>query len=210
MDAETPALTFLADLVADAVRGYGTLGLAGVQLDDHFAQPVDLAPVGEDDPVLAMTGAALNLSTVVRTAIASLPGTNPVVLGLSPTTLSYALSSFNVDWRNWGSNALFDEFLPQLYRDSFSSFAPLLESTLAGLNDPAQPPFEAALGIGLRINGSGAATPWTDLNLMLNDCAVNGLPPALWYASGALELYPSELSAYWAASVETTAALQNP
>jgi len=87
--------------------------------------------------------------------------------------------------------------------------------------EDSSPPFVAMLGVGLRVDGSGAATPWADLEAMLdalNDppqptkaaaataaaaaaaAAVGPIPPCLWYSHGALELYPAELGAYWANS----------
>lgn len=102
-----------------------TKGLAGVQLDDHFAFPADLAGGVGLSPAAAtaaMTAAAAELSAYVRAAIslggpsgAAISGTTgtgggggsggalSVVLGLAPGTLDQALGSFNVDWRAWGA-----------------------------------------------------------------------------------------------------------
>lgn len=203
-------------------------------------QPSSLvgAAVGE------MTAAAETLSRTVRAAVAvaaatgvdaTLGASSVFFLSLSPTTLSQALATFNVDWKAWGefpANAtstaavpsssssshmypLFDEFVPQLYRASFADFSDLLSDTLTALGPswglPPPPVIDVAtapssglqgspsasatksnssngdsrspgnsddeggggggvvLGVGLRIDGSGSATPWDDLEAMLND-----------------------------------------
>ena len=136
--------------------------------------------------------------------------------------------------------------MPQLYRDSFASFEPLLQETLEALYGPtaeqaittaiaeepgrstakpnAQVAAEAAaakandangranlmtdacgLAIGLRLDGSGAPTPWADLEQMLDAVADASTPyggpgsvsPSIWYSRGILETYPDELAAYF-------------
>jgi len=154
-----------------------------------------------------MTSACGRLSAQVRAASAK-----GVILGLSPGTLEQALGSFNVDWRSWGtstmtSGALLDEIVPQPYRDNYPAFAEVFNDTLQSLypeSNNDSDPFVSTQGIGLRVDGSGSPTPWTDLDAMLEDCATprpgiaaSGLSSSLWYSHGALELYPSELRAYW-------------
>ena len=141
------------------------------------------------------------------------------ILGLSPSTLEQALASFNVDWQSWGtstmnSGALFDEIVPQLYRDNYPAFAEVFNNTLQSLyleSDTDADPFVSTLGIGLRVDGSSGPTPWTDLEAMLGDCAtprpdiaVSGLSLSLWYSHGALEVYPFELEKYWGSDERQT------
>lgn len=203
LNASTPATQFVAGLLVDAVAGYSTKGLAGVQLDDHFSQPTELLPGG----VATMSEAAAALSATVRE---SFDGTS-MVLGLSPGTLDQALNSFNVDWRSWGVDSstgggpLFDEIVPQLYRSTYTSFASLLNETLDNIypevrsrRDEATDAFVATLAIGLRLDGTGAPTAWDELKLMLDDVENKScLSPSLWYSQGAIELYPTQIQAYW-------------
>lgn len=110
MDATSNATTFLASLLADVARDYPHC--AGVQLDDHFAQPTSLVP--EARAVPTMNSAAQTVKTIVREAANSASS----VLSLSPTTLSQALVSYGVDWAGWVAQGYFDEYIPQLYRSS--------------------------------------------------------------------------------------------
>lgn len=206
MDVKTDALAFLTNITVDAVRGYPNL--AGVQLDDHFAQPVSLQPssASRSEQVLWMTNGAQALSNAVKTAIAET--SSHAILSLSPTTLQQALSAFAVDWRAWaaGESPLFNEIVPQLYRSSYADFAPLFNETLENLYGAPSPVTAAcAIAIGLRCDGSGDSTPWNDLEKMLDatmtappTLAPYGAPsPCVWYSRGALETYPDEFASYF-------------
>ena len=52
------------------------------------------------------------------------------------------------------------------------------------------------MGIGVRADGSGDPTPWTELQRMLVDVEAADLSPSIWYSHAALELYPEELSEF--------------
>jgi uncharacterized lipoprotein YddW (UPF0748 family) len=110
LDATSNATTFLASLLADVARDYP--GCAGVQLDDHFAQPTSLVPEARAVPI--MNSAAQTTASIVREATRSASS----VISLSPTTLSQALVSYGVDWASWVEQGYFDQYIPQLYRNS--------------------------------------------------------------------------------------------
>ena len=77
LDVNSGALDFLANLLTDVVRGYGSSSnssdskVRGVQLDDHFAQPTGLTG-GGPTAVRDMTAGAERLSASVRTAAAAI------------------------------------------------------------------------------------------------------------------------------------------
>ena len=109
-----------------------------------------------------------------------------------------ALASYSVDWKRWAERALFDEFVPQLYRASFADFAPLLNATLTALAAGGVPLAHEHIAIGLRADGSGTPTPWGALDEMLTDVErTHGLSPSVWYSQAAIELYPTELTAFF-------------
>ena len=186
LKADSGATQFLGSMLADVVRDYP--GCRGAQLDDHFGQPKELLSSGSS----GMNAAAHAVSNAVRSAVAAGSRNAPFTLSLSPTTLSQALDSFNVDWAAWAGAGLFDEFVPQLYRSSYADFASLLKDTLSGVG-PGQ-----VVAAGLRADGSGPPTSWDQLVLMLREVeGGHGLSPSIWYSQAALELYPQQLAAYF-------------
>ena len=61
-----------------------------------------------------MNSAAQTTASIVREATRSAS----LVISLSPTTLSQALVSYGVDWASWVEQGYFDQYIPQLYRNS--------------------------------------------------------------------------------------------
>jgi hypothetical protein len=107
--------------------------------------------------------------------------------------------------------ALFDEFVPQLYRAKHADFAPLLRQTAAALAPALASPAVDA-GVGIRIDGSGAPTTWPELRLMIEDtmAARPGLGVGLWYSHGVLELYREQLTALFDAGPTPTPPTPTP
>ena len=69
------------------------------------------------------------------------------------------------------------EWVPQLYRTSYASFASELAEVERGLaNAPG-----AALVVGLRCNGAGSPTAWNELEAMLARCQKDRVGVAVWY-----------------------------
>eukprot|EP01100_Stratorugosa_tubuloviscum_P002345 TRINITY_DN1547_c0_g1_i1.p1 TRINITY_DN1547_c0_g1~~TRINITY_DN1547_c0_g1_i1.p1 ORF type:complete len:332 (-),score=170.46 TRINITY_DN1547_c0_g1_i1:69-1064(-) len=168
-------LNFLAGILHDALNYHG---LAGVQLDDHFAQPVSL--IGKNSAV--MTDAAKKIISHVNA---------PGRISLSPATLSYALSNYNVDWGSWSrSNIGFFEYVPQIYRTDYSSFSSELSYTIQQVGTKT-------LLAGVRCNGSGANTAWSQLSQMITLAQNDGIGVVVWYSVGIIETYPSQFKQLW-------------
>ena len=168
LDPQNPAVgAFLAALLNDAAAPGKYAGLAGVQLDDHFAAP----------SALGRRGAALDALAARVTGAAKLP------VSLAPAVPSFSKASLQADWLKW-ANAPgmtgFAEFAPQLYRTSYSSFASELGKVESGL--ARAPAARAALIAGLRCNGSGAPTDWNDLAQMLARSRQDGVGISVWYS----------------------------
>lgn len=180
LDASNPSVVnFLGNIMADAVNNYN---LDGVQLDDHFAYPVELA--GSNTGV--MTTAAEGVRKIVR-------GVSSASLSLAPNPYSTSVNSFNVDWVKWADLGLFSEYAPQLYTSTFSSFQTDLSETLSA----APSSLDQYLIIGLRCDGSGGSTSWDDLSQMISTTASNNLGVSIWYANGILNTYPSQFQTVW-------------
>jgi uncharacterized lipoprotein YddW (UPF0748 family) len=171
---------FLVDIMNDAVSGYASKGLKGVQLDDHFACPVSLGCTTGD-----MNLAASTVSAKVSSS---------VKLSLSPATLSFALNTYNVDWNSWGSSGYYDEVIPQLYYSSYSSFQSEFTNTVSKLSSSTKSKWVAT---GIRVDGTGASTPWADVNNMIYLCNANSMGASVWYAKGIVETYPTNFQNIW-------------
>jgi len=50
---------------------------------------------------------------------------------------------------------------------------------------------------GIRVDGSGAPTPWTDVNNMIWYSNINSRGCVVWYAHGIIELYPDHFEHVW-------------
>mmetsp|Transcript_49142 Transcript_49142/g.63093 ORF Transcript_49142/g.63093 Transcript_49142/m.63093 type:complete len:320 (+) Transcript_49142:91-1050(+) len=174
-------LIFLSSIMNDAIIGYTNQGLKGVQLDDHFASPVSLGRNSTD-----MTNAA----SYIHSQISS----SSIVLSLSPSTLSFAYNTYNVDWNLWGNLSYFDELIPQLYYTSFKSFKSEYDYTMQTLTDLSMNKWIAS---GIRVDGTGASTEWNEVNNMIEYCNTYNQGAIVWYTKGILETYPAEFQNIW-------------
>ena|SRR3990167_1196999 len=175
MDPTNSAVTnFIGNIMVDAVREQP--GLDGVQLDDHFAWPTSIA----GSNVAAMTNAAQQVRAIFRSA-------SSAYLSLAPNPLSTSISKYNVDWKTWANMGLFSEYAPQLYTASYSTFASELSTTLSDIPSTVHKYMLA----GIRCNGSGNPTSWSELDNMIDDTQNNSLGVAIWYGDCILDIYPT-------------------
>jgi autotransporter-associated beta strand protein len=202
----------LKGIVVDAIKQFD---LQIVQFDDHLAWPVQF---GWDDYTKAVYKQETNrnlpssyLDSNFRTwrqgktqalfaeiADAAKAAKPSVVVSLSPSTASFSASNYCADWSKWLDKT--DEVLPQVYRSTYASFATDWASqiTASGTND-------AELGAGLRLLGTGSATPWTDLQQQIDRTRTDGaLGHSIWYSEGVSNSgtnnpsnYNSQLRAYY-------------
>ena len=180
-------LAFLSGIMSDAWTGYASLGLKGVQLDDHFASPVSL---GKN--YTSMNNAMEYVRAYLQKTMDD-EGNAPI-LSLSPSTLSQAKQSYNVDWNMWGMQHLYDEVIPQLYRSDFESFQSIFDETMRQISRATMSYFTSA---GIRIEGSGDVTPWEDVNKSIEYAGSYGIDPCVWYAHGVVEIYPQQFTELW-------------
>ncbi|MEO0588825.1 MAG: family 10 glycosylhydrolase, partial [Planctomycetota bacterium] len=88
---------------------------------------------------------------------------------VSPSVQGFAQDRFNADWEEWANLDLFDEYVPQVYRDNINSFRRDLPANTAVLANAGV--LDKGV-IGLRFNGSGADTPIADYTQMIVDVAL--------------------------------------
>lgn len=182
MDPENQdVLNFLVGIFSDCWETYSKNGLRSIQLDDHFSSPVSLGRTTQ-----SMTSAM----EYVRKGLSKIGAT----LSLSPSTLDQALNTYNVDWNQWGTLQLFDNVTPQLYRSDFHSFRKAFDDTCDGVSNETKVLWKAS---GIRVDGSGAPTPWDDVQQSIEYAARKDNGACIWYAHGILELYPTQFQALW-------------
>lgn len=191
-------------IVVDAINQFD---LQIVQFDDHLAWPVQF---GWDDYTRAVykqeTGRNLptnSLDSTFRTwrqgktkalfeeiAAAAKAAKPSVVVSLSPSTASFSAANYCADWPKWLGST--DEVLPQVYRSTYGSFATdwAAQITASGTNRPE-------LAAGLRLLGTGSATPWNDLQQQLDRTRVDdALGHSIWYSEGVSASGTSNPSSY--------------
>jgi len=189
MDASRmEVLDFISGIMIDAIKGYSKKGLKGVQLDDHFAQPIALG-----GNINGMNNAMSVISNRVRQVC--LDNQIKSVLSLAPATLDFALQNYAVDWAKWGDNGWYDEVIPQLYRSDFSAFKTAFDWTNGNLTNPATK--AKWIASGLRLDGSGSPTTWDQLSKMIDYTTDNNVGSTVWYARGIIETYPSQFGPVW-------------
>lgn len=161
----------LIDIVLDAIA---THDLDGIQFDDRLGWPREfgwdtttaslyLAETGQNLPSNVSNTAFRNwrqtkVTEFAQELSAAVRAVRPdIQLSIAPSVTSFSDTNYNAKWTDWVSQGLFDEYIPQVYRDTLSSF----NSTLPGNISV----FKTAggnlnqLAIGLRLNGTGADTP---------------------------------------------------
>ncbi|KAM3102016.1 glycoside hydrolase family 10 protein [Phormidesmis sp. 146-12] len=133
---------FLTDLIVDVVKRYP---VDGIQLDDHFALPIEFGydpytvkryrethrgkspPKDMTNPEWMAWRAdqVTQLMGKISRAVRSVrPG---VVISLSPNTPDYAYRKSLQDWRRWVDLRLVDEVVVQVYRSDLSGLKAELE-----------------------------------------------------------------------------------
>jgi len=187
-------LNFISGIMNDCWSNYKGKGLKGLQLDDHFSSPVSLGRSHSD-----MTSAM----KTVHGNVAS----RGMTFSLAPSTLDQAYGTYNVDWDAWGSSGYFDEVVPQLYRTSYSQFKSVFNDTWNSLSSSTRSKFT---GAGIRVDGSGSATPWNDVDEDIVYANGYGVGAAVWYAHGITELYPSQFKSLWGSGNDVEEANLDP
>lgn len=208
---------FLINIVLEAVNRYD---LDGVQFDDRLAWPKEfgwdattaaiyLEETGNALPTSVsnsqfrqwrqakVTQFAQQLSAAVRAARPD------ILLSVSPSITGFSDTEYNAKWTDWQDQGLFDEFVPQAYRNNLTSFNSIIDAQVA----PFEPNDLGELTVGMSVNTSGANTPFNDVAGMITRSRTEGAAGhSLWYSHGVRDDYPAHLTAFYNVSVEGPAA----
>jgi autotransporter-associated beta strand protein len=202
----------LKGIVVDAIKQFD---LQVVQFDDHLAWPVQF---GWDDYTRAVykQETSRNLPSsftdsdflawrqgktqalFAEIADAAKAAKPSVVVSLAPSVIATSSASYCANWSTWLGKT--DEVLPQVYRSTIASFNADWpgQITASGTSRPE-------LGAGLRLLGTGSATPWSDLQQQIDRTRTDGaLGHGIWYSEGVTvsgtlnpSNYNSQLTAYY-------------
>ncbi len=199
---------FLIDITLEAVNNYD---LDGIQFDDRLAWPREFgwdpvtqslyqnetgnpAPTSVSDPAFAqwrqdkVTLFAAELYQAVKAARPDLH------VSVSPSITGFSQTNFNADWPEWQQQGLFDEFVPQAYRSSFSAFNSIIDAQIA----PFEPDNLDQVVVGLRGNGTGANTPVSDLQQMIVESRNQGAAGhSIFYSKAVIDDYPTQLTSFY-------------
>jgi uncharacterized lipoprotein YddW (UPF0748 family) len=209
--------TFLKSIVLDAVRNYD---LDGIQFDDRLAWPVQF---GYDnvtrDAYLAETGRPLpanytdahfkawrasKITSFAQELIAELKAVRPnLIISVAPSVYPFSYDSYCVDWPAWKNLDMFDEFVPQVYRNTYQSFNDSWDgvgSSTTGGQVQFMTGRREDFAAGISINtSSGTPNPWTEIapsiDLVRATSGVAG--HVLWYSQGVLNTYAAQAAAYY-------------
>jgi uncharacterized lipoprotein YddW (UPF0748 family) len=215
------ARRFLLDLVLESISRYD---LDGVQFDDRIVWPH--LTMGYDDTTRAAYAAehggrqpplnahdpawmrwrADQLNALVQDFMAELRAhiqrTRPALrVSLSPAAYPWSYDNYLLDWPQWASwpaAMQFDEFVPQAYRTTYAAFESTWHEQVqamqaAGAYRPQQ------LIAGIRINGAGDESSWTQLRdsmALVRQLGQGG--HVLWFSRGVLDLHAAPLTAWYA------------
>ncbi|MEQ9454858.1 MAG: family 10 glycosylhydrolase [Phycisphaeraceae bacterium] len=203
----------LIDVTLDAINAND---LDGVQLDDRLAWPREFGwdpttaalylaetgrnlPTGLNDSNFRNWRAqktfefATEWYTAVKTARPDL------IVSVSPSIMTFSFTQYNADWEDWADAGLFDEIVPQVYRNTLSAYRstlPTQVNIMAGADATPNGRLED-LVVGISRDSSSTPTSPADLLQMIQDARNAGTAGhVLWYSRGVLEV-ASELTAFY-------------
>ncbi|WP_428389125.1 family 10 glycosylhydrolase [Mucisphaera sp.] len=208
----------LIDITLEAIEQND---LDGVQLDDRLAWPREFGwdattaalyqaetgrslPSNVNDSHFRQWRAAKVFAFATEWYTAVKTARPDLIVSVSPSIMTFSFTQYNANWENWADAGLFDEIVPQVYRNSLSSYRstlPTQVNIMAGADRTADGRLED-LVVGIARDVSSGATATSDLLAMIQDARDAGSAGhVLWYSRGVLEV-ADELGAFYAQNPE--------
>ncbi|HMO26536.1 MAG TPA: family 10 glycosylhydrolase [Tepidisphaeraceae bacterium] len=183
-----------------------------IQFDDRLSWPVEfgyddytraryLAETGNNLPSNPRSTAFSNwrrskMQAFVQELHDAIRAAKPgIVISLAPSIQSFSRGEYLADWSAWAATGMFDELIPQAYRSNISDFNGIWPAQISAAGSNTD-----KLAGGLRILGTGAATPWADLQQMIDQTRATGaIGHSLWFSNGVTGAgsYRDQLIAYY-------------
>ena len=214
------ARRFLLDLVLEAVEKYD---LDGIQLDDRIVWPY--VTMGYDDytkKIYAgehdgkqpptdsadrewMRWRADKVNEYARQFVQEVRKAKPsITISLSPAVYPWCYEHYLLEWPKWASwnaadktAARWDEFIPQCYRMNYAAFETTWLDQVKHMNELGSGRVKDMLA-GIRVVGDGPDATWDDVRKSIELVRkTGGGGHVLWFSRGVLDLYPTELTAFY-------------
>lgn len=180
MDPSSSATEFLAGMMVDVI----SLGVDGVQLDDHFSCRKRFPGCSTE----VTTNAAKRIYEFIRKSNKTIP------ISLAPPTLPLSISEYNVDWADLFHAGYFQEIIPLLYASSYAIFESMLKTNEVFMRQQLR---KAAL-IGIMVNrDTGDVTPWKEVKEMITLTNNHKYGVTIWYGKSIVKDYNKEFYELW-------------
>lgn len=212
------ARRFLLDIVLEAIDRYD---LDGVQLDDRIVWPH--VTMGYDDYTRSVyanehAGAqppedhtdpswiawrSKKVDEYAKQFVAEVRAARPgLVVSVSPAPYPWVYDNYCLDWIQWAADDLWDEYIPQCYRDNFAAFRATWDQQVEHLRSRGAADAVEQMLAGILTTGSKPEpVPWDDLRKSVEHVrATGGGGHVWWFSRGVLDEYPDEIARFYADS----------
>ncbi len=160
---------FMLDLIVEVVSKYG---VAGIQIDDHFAMPVEFgydpftvrlyqqdhsgkSPPDNPRDAEWMRWRADKITDFMQKVYQAVKTVSPnCVISLSPNAQDFSYRAYLQDWQTWVQRGLVEELVVQVYRGDMTTF-------LAELQKPALEKARSKIPVGVGISTGTWESPVT-------------------------------------------------
>jgi autotransporter-associated beta strand protein len=203
--------TYITNMLLDAVNKYN---LQGIQLDDHMGWPIQFgydayteaaykAATGKTVPSSYSdssftTWRSQQLTNFIQKLVATLRADKPsLIISDSPPIYPFSYSNYCENWPQWEQMGLFNEYVPQVYTSSSSSFNSDWSGS-GGVLSNFNGSYGSLVG-GIAINSSSGYNSYSSdvqpsANTVRSTSGVGG--EAYWYSDGVLQNQASLTSYY--------------
>ncbi len=194
---------FVKNLAVEMVTNYD---VDGIQFDDHLAWPINygwdsttasiyLAETGNALPTSTTNtafrtwraGKVTSLITEIQQAVKAVRPN--AIVSVSPGIYSDSYDRFCVDWPTWRAAGLLDEFVPQVYRNTYANFDQTWDGTNSTTGGQVQymGNRKADFAGGIAFTANGVTNSVADLQSAITLTRSSGVSGhVLWYANDVL------------------------
>lgn len=197
---------------------YVTMGYDDYTQQAYMAEHQGRRPPADHQDPDWMRWRAEKVNSFAKEFVQELRARRPrLLISLSPGVHPWAWDNYLLDWPRWsawtakdrlrqlpgraaGITPRWDEFIPQAYRMSYAAFEATWKEQAAAMA-AAGAARQRDLVAGIRIVGDGPDSDWDQLRRSMDLVRSMGNGGhVLWFSRGVLDLYASELTAYYKAS----------
>jgi autotransporter-associated beta strand protein len=189
--------TYLANMLLDAVKNYR---LQGIQFDDHMGWPIEFGydaytenaykaatgktvPSNYNDPSFTAWRAQA-VTTCIENIISTVKAADPsLIISDSPSVYPFSYNNYCENWPQWESLGLFNEYVPQVYYNTSSSFTTNWNATVSNMSSTSM------FAGGIAINYGSGYNPYStvvqpSINTVNATTGIKG--EVFWYSDGVL------------------------